>query len=405
MNMHQEFLGITQGASQPYSYEEVVTQLTNMVGKFRLGRLRENTDGDIYNYRKTSTSPFDRIVEIQSGVIPGRLPGAQGLEYYVKDENGNEVALKEAVTLYDTLKTEPNLSRVRHVVFHEWTHAMEKTIRQTDDAEILTDVVQGDEQKRKFYEHYLSDGKVFLNQGRQFLNSEKLENGLGILHTGLATREIVPVSEQRPEGIAMHNQITEGWVEKIAREVMKHLGLEHEIDFGKYRKHTRVAEQVMEAEGKTENITQFLRDSAVLIERYERTNIDGRDGLHHLAEYVDKGPNLPSESLFPAVAERLNLTPEQVERLTCLKIWSETELTEASISELKKIFFENLENVDFATASNANTDINNILESYKSDLSNERELVGRFVTALEKQESKKVVTTPIGTEPDDDSER
>lgn len=375
-------VGITEGAEAEYKYSEVINQLTNMVGKFRLEGLYDEKDDMVYNYRKNIESPKDKVVDIQNGRIPGKLAGAQGFDYYETDENGNIIDMKKLVALFKTLEIEPDLNRVRHVVFHEWTHAMEATKKKSDSSKLLTDDTQ-DKDVKQAHEFRKSDGKVFVNSGRKYYNYEVLDGGIGIVYTGLATREYKDFSE-KTDGVGMHNQITEGWVEVISRDIMEYLGIGGFVDYGKYPKHVRVANAVMDEEGRNEAITQFLRDSSVLIERYEGVDIEGRDGLHFLSDYIDRPESEKSFELFPKLAQELKLSREQCEGIKCMRFLSEAKISDRAREELRNAILEGLDDENLREKANTGVDI--ILDVLDTERETEGLFIGRFLTRLKDKE-------------------
>ena len=375
-------VGITEGAEAEYKYSEVINQLTSMIGKFRLKGLYDVKDDMVYNYRKNIDSSKDKVVDIQNGRIPGKLAGAQGFDYYETDESGNVIDMKKLVALFKTLEIEPDLNRVRHVVFHEWTHSMECTKKKKDTSKMLTDDTK-DEEMKKAHEFRKSDGKVFINNGRKYYNYEVIEGGSGIFYTGLATREYKDFYE-KPDGVGMHNQITEGWVEVISRDIMEYLGIGDFVDYGKYPKHARVANEVMNSEGRREAITQFLRDSSVLIERYEEIDIDGRDGLHYLADYIDSPVREKSQDLFPKLAQELCLSREQCERIICMRFLSEAQISDRSKEELRSVVLEQIHEEDKRKKASDGVDI--ILDVLDTERETEGLFVGRFLSKLKDKE-------------------
>jgi hypothetical protein len=368
---------ITQNSNIGYTNEEVLKQLTDIMGKFRLSKLDREKDSDISIYRKTQDEKPKYVVDIQDGKEEGYLAGAQVFTYY---ENKSD--LKAIVALFDTLTTEENLNRIRQVVFHELTHTME--ITKKDEKTILFDDVRGDIDKKVEYDKVRSDGNVFLSSGKKYLNYEVMETGPSIFYTGLATREKVPPSSKNTSGIVMHNQITEGAVELVSREIMQTLGIADDIDYGKYSAHVRVVGRVADKYGNEEFISQFLRDSSVLIKEFETIQVKEQDGLHYLSNYVSDSfigvtKMVKSERPFPNLARRMRLPKEKINKIRSLKFWSSTNLTDEIKDEL---YEEYLKKMPEESKTEYKEELANMVTEYEESLADEGKFVEEFTNKL-----------------------
>lgn len=375
---------MTKNMPNGYSHDEVLEQLTGVMGRFRLGKLNLEKDRDVKIYAKTrdeQLEPPKYVLDIQEGIVEGKLASAQCYSYYEHDENGNKIDFKKLVALYETLQKEPNLNRIRQVIFHEWNHCMEITRKK--EAEKMFDDVGNDTTKKYDYYRVRSDGNIFFSGGKKYLNYTVLDDDLGIIYTGIATREKVPITERNREGIIMHNQITEGTVEYISREIMKTLGVEEDIDYGKYAGHVRVTQKVAEKYGKVEYITQFLRDSSELIKQFEEIQINGEDGLHYLSRYATQLYEGDTEVQratrpFKSLAEKTQMTEKEIENVQTFRVWSESTLTE----DMKKVIF----NI-FLNQNPTQEEIEEIrvaIEDYEASLKHEGEFISKFTDRMHK---------------------
>lgn len=248
---------ITKGKMK---YTDVLNKLGNLLGKFRLGDWKEEKGDSIAKYdgNPVTSEEFKRKHRNEFG--------AQTIRYI--DENGK---LKNAIVLYDGKNGNGidlrNLNDIRHTTFHEWTHVLE-----------LYKVEEKNEEE------------VVLN-GRSFKNNEKFENG-EVWGAGLVTREFGENSIKWNNGNRiMHNQITEGFVELIARKVIAVI-LEKEnindvVDCTRYLPHTKVAQDVMNALGEEEVIYDFLSNASKLVNILEGFQIEDKDALHYMSDFIN----------------------------------------------------------------------------------------------------------------------
>ena len=126
------------------SYKQVTEKLSNLMGKLRYGKWKEQDSGIKYGEISVTDSVYRKN--------EGKEYGAQTIDYI--DENNQ---LKMAVIAYDRNEGEginfKDINDIRQTFFHEWTHVMELDKIKTNQ-----------------------ETEVSLN-GRIFKNNEKKENG------------------------------------------------------------------------------------------------------------------------------------------------------------------------------------------------------------------------------------
>ena len=270
------------------SYKQVTEKLSNLMGKLRYGKWKEQDSGIKYGEISVTDSVYRKN--------EGKEFGAQTIDYI--DENNQ---LKMAVIAYDRNEGEginfKDINDIRQTFFHEWTHVMELDKIKTNQ-----------------------ETEVSLN-GRIFKNNEKKENG-EIWGEGLVTREYGTNAKLYATNVdaignkrIMHNQIDEGAVELIARKVMGNvLGEERAkkvIDSKRYYPNVKVIQELMKAGGEERFITLFTTNSQKLISMLEKINIEDRDALHYMSDFVN---DETTQGMIPKYSPKTNLYKEIQEK-------------------------------------------------------------------------------------------
>lgn len=270
------------------SYKQVTEKLSNLMGKLRYGKWKEQDSGIKYGEISVTDSVYRKN--------EGKEFGAQTIDYI--DENNQ---LKMAVIAYDRNEGEginfKDINDIRQTFFHEWTHVMELDKIKTNQ-----------------------ETEVSLN-GRIFKNNEKKENGK-IWGEGLVTREYGTNAKLYATNVdaignkrIMHNQIDEGAVELIARKVMGNvLGEERAkkvIDSKRYYPNVKVIQELMKAGGEERFITLFTTNSQKLISMLEKINIEDRDALHYMSDFVN---DETTQGMIPKYSPKTNLYKEIQEK-------------------------------------------------------------------------------------------
>ena len=288
--------GIEKLTGGRVNYRDVATKLTSIIGKLRFGKWQEQDSNVKYDGMSVTDEEYRQTV--------GRSFGAQSIDYIDEDNN-----FKMAVIAYDKNEGDgidfSNINDIRHTFFHEWTHIMElDRVKANEETEVTID-------------------------GRVFKNNEKKANG-EIWGTGLVTREYGENAEKYAGGTdcngnkrIMHNQITEGMVELIARKIMSELigkeNLSKAIDEERYVPNIKVAQILMNTFGEEELISMFTSNSQELIKKLENIKIEDRDALHFISDFVNDKRHegvipeySPETELYNEVKD-MNLSPIQLQ--------------------------------------------------------------------------------------------
>ena len=338
-----------------YGYQDVVKKLTGILGKIRFGEWKSNDNNLKYdnmsvtdvNYRKTKGKKF----------------GAQAIIYIEKDQ------LQKAVIAYDNTQGEginlDSLDDLMHTFFHEWTHVMELDKLNENSNERVQ----------------------ILN--REYSNNIEMENG-EVWGTGLSTREYGQNADNYAENEdehgkkrIMHNQITEGMVELIARKVMVNaIGQEQAekvIDKARYFPHTKVAQAIMDGLGEEEVIKLFITHSQELVMKLESMQIEDRDALHYMSDFIN---DQNYEQLIPQYSNRTRFFQENMgilEQIYGIPEQNKEGLKkEFGLSEFEGTAISNFQNIfsKYGTKKLSDTELeqfNKILEEYKSLVNSENE--------------------------------
>ena len=216
------------------------------------------------------------------------------------------------------------------------------------------------------------------------------------LSSGLKTRELLPNGKTR-----MHNIITEGFVEKTAREMVISIDPQtKDIDEGRYIEYVNVAEKVIESRdtslGKNEEgrtYADFLMNSSVLKKDLESRTVtlsDGSkiDGLHYISDYADRvqGRQTRKSQFYtnmPKVVEELNLSKEQIEIVEKSDLWKKSELTENDQNHLKELLLYGVDDKN-------NDYINTLVSDYVDILQEEAKFFEEIPKKLGYKEKKTI---------------
>lgn len=271
------------------SAEFVIRKLTENMGTFRYGDFRRKEDDHIMYDNVSVTSDEYRMLTRVNGEF-----GAHQVDY--KDEMGRP---KFSVVLFDDkqkFKTRDgrrfilhgidlsDLNGIRHTVFHEWTHIMEKsfvkavTLKKEDI--ILED---GD----SIYINACLSADLEMSDYKKFIASvdDILESNSDVLFGGISTIEIN--EKKSPTRRIMHNQISEGATEYIALAVMDELGFEVK-DRERYKDRREIVDKVFTSIGTKQAITDYMKNSNKIISMLEGRRFAGRPLLQAADNLVTK---------------------------------------------------------------------------------------------------------------------
>lgn len=360
MLLYEYSTGLENLTEGKISYKNVIEKMSSLMGKMRFGKWNEN-DSNVKYCNVPVTNPEYRE-------NTGKGFGAQTIEY-IEDNK-----LQMAAIAYDNNEGNgidlSDINDLRHTFFHEWTHIME-----------LDKVVGSKEQ--------------FVNiDSRTYCNSEEKENG-EVWGNGLTTREYGENAEKYAEHIdkqgrkrIMHNQITEGMVELISRKIMEETIGKNEtnkvIHKERYSAHTKIAQSIIDAFGEDYVISTFVSNSQQLVSKLEGINIDNRDALHYMSDFVN---DQNYEQLIPKYSNRtswfrnntgnlIDIFKIPIEHLGELKSEIEnSEINGGSTNRLEEIFSK------YGTSIEEQTDIEKFEEA-KASYGNLRLTEEKFYTGL-----------------------
>lgn len=261
--------------------EFVVDKLLDNMKILRYGDFRAGADNDIkYNLQSVTSDEYKEQCRVNSNfgahevdVIDGDKTRCaivlfDNKQKYI-DKNGRNHTLS-GIDLND-------LDDIRHTIFHEWTHIMEKSYVKASELkreDILLE--QGDVIYINSYlspDLHMQDYKSFIENVDDLLNSDK-----EVLFGGISTIEIN--EKKSPNRRIMHNQISEGCTEYIAKLVMQNLGIQIK-DESRYSDQVEFARKVFEVNGLENSITDYFTSSNKIISFIENNKIDKKDLLHY----------------------------------------------------------------------------------------------------------------------------
>ncbi len=426
--------------NQKVSFEEMIDKLFDGVDRFKIGNPVVGED-DEYLYGKgyddesaiPVTSKKYRVVmnagaQHIDGIKNGKYSGAVFIyakkdipDFFVDEEGNNVRHIADGIDFENISRGQSLLSNLRQTVFHEWNHNAEKEVIDAKSMSIPYEYESADEEKYRNYDKVseyvvlapdekVDDIELVIStrrdeRGRRKIYLKKEDGSLGSIHdknyrlvrkrlddelcisTGMTTKEILPNGE-----IQMHNIITEGFVEMIARDMVQAVNPEvQDIDRGKYAEYVEIARKVVEARdkslgenGRGSTIADFLTRSSHLKRELEEKEVyqsDGTkvDGLHYISNYADdvqKGrtPKRKLLSTLPDLVDILSLSEEQVREIKRLDLWKKKSLSE----EDKKILTQKLaggnESFFYLTEE--------VVGAYAKTLDDEREFIETIGTKL-----------------------
>ena len=444
---------ITEGK---VSFEAMLDKLFDGVRKFRIGNPLPGMDDECL-YGKS----FDDETAIPVTSKLYRMvtnAGAQHLNYFkdgkfteavfiyekgtikafAKDENGNPVDMKTDGIEFNNLSTGQSLlTNLRQTAFHEWTHNAEKEV--IDDANPNINYEYKSEEGKTYrnYEKvnsYVTSENIGIIQEPQYiistqrdskgnrkryfqdkngnlrplseidfrLDKRQLETDY-CFSIGLTTREVMPNGE-----IRIHNMITEGFVERSARAMIRSIDPQvMDIDEEKYSEYVEIAKRVIEArdislgtDGHGQTYADFLMHSSLLKRDLESRTVildNGNkiDGLHYISDYADKVQNRQTRKLqfyinMPNVTEKLNLSKAQIDIVRQSNLWEKRELTEDEQNYLRILLIGGKTN-NKAYADMVVADFVDILKEEEEFFNEIAEKLGYTDRTLNKQKSTKEI--------------
>ena len=262
--------------------EMIEDKINNRLVSIRYGHFKSPEDDNIYSEGNSVTS--------QNYIEENATCGAHTVNNI---SNGN---MESAIVLFDNIVHNDgikdhytdltNLQDIRSTFFHELTHVMECSRQKISD---LTDeerkelIIQNND---SLYVNFLIDlgteNKTF-SEYEQILQ-EYLKNNEYIYFSGISTIEINKNCTKR----IMHNKISEGATEAIARIVLDSVN-EKPYDPDRYILPVKAANCIFDTfkEKDFDPVQTYLTDSFKLIRKLEEQKEGKKDLLHYMSEYVD----------------------------------------------------------------------------------------------------------------------
>lgn len=390
-------------------FEDVLDKLFDGVIKFKIGNPKPGIDDECI-YGKTFddetampvTSKKYRLLAKNTGaqhltyIKEGKLKGAIFLypeevrDDLIKDSNGNPIQVKTSgINFYDLRESQSLLTNLRQTVFHEWNHNAEKEKLENtqgtipyeyksedgkvyrnyqkineyvaynssnvmEEPEYICETFKTKDGERMEYYFENQDGQRWRLDASNFeLSRNTLDKELCV-STGLTTIELLPNG-----ATVIHNQITEGFVERTARAMVKAIDPEvKDIDETKYSDHVVVADKIINSrdrkleEGQT--FADFIMHSTKLKKDLEMVvvileNGNRKDGLHYISDFINdvRRGNTKKTHFFKGmnkVAKELGITEEQIVNIRKSELWHKKELTEDEQESLKDMLIAGNDN-------------------------------------------------------------
>ncbi|MBP3502245.1 MAG: hypothetical protein J6K42_02040 [Clostridia bacterium] len=176
-----------------------------------------------------------------------------------------------------------DLSDIRGTIFHEWTHVMEKSILQA--SELTSDDIVHIDGDSKYINAMVDNSQSMQDFGNYIANVNNLiSSNATITFNGISTIEIN--QNKNPHNRIMHNQISEGATEYIARLVTEMVG-DKVIDPDRYKTQVDFVRKIFESLGVDEALTTYFTAPHKLISKLENMKVKDTDVLHYLSDFVD----------------------------------------------------------------------------------------------------------------------
>lgn len=287
MLMYEYSLSIKKLTGEKITAEQVIDKLADQMGKFRLGDFKTGKDDNItYDGISVTTEEYKKKCRIAAKF------GAHSIEY--KDNEGKS---KIAVAVFNDRQVADidgkkqklsgidllDIADVRHTVFHEWTHIMERCMVKTSQLS-REDIIFEDENST-FINSAIGPNLSIQEYKDYVSNVDKLlASDTEIPFGGISTIEL------GDDHRIMHNQISEGATEFIARKVMETIGetVKHPE---RYAEQTKIVGDIFTANGLESMIATYFTESHKIIRNLENKRVqnksEDKDMLHFLSDYIN----------------------------------------------------------------------------------------------------------------------
>lgn len=181
-----------------------------------------------------------------------------------------------------------NLSDIRGTIFHEWTHVMEKCIVQA--SELTSDDIVHIDGDSKYINAMVDNSQSMQDFENYIANVDNLiSSNATITFGGISTIEIN--QNKNPHNRIMHNLISEGATEYIARLVTEMVGdnVKHP---DRYETQVDIIRKIFESQGIDEALTTYFTEPHKLISKLESMKVKDTDMLHYLSDFVNLVPDV-----------------------------------------------------------------------------------------------------------------
>lgn len=364
------------------NFAEALGALSKKLDKFRIGNPVKGEDDECLYSRNLEdkkgipvTSKLYRLVSSAEAQTLGymqdeKFRGAVFLyskdrdENFAEDENGNLVGFDlQGIDFYHIDQEQSLLNNLRQTAFHEWNHINERDFIDREDPDAIEYETKGlDGRVNINYDeinsYYTSEDIGDYTEPTYVISNEKDENNrrkrfykdeegnlrpLSEVDFGLSKKDLyepicistgLETEEKNPDGkLTIHNRITEGFVEYIAREMVKAISDDEDcVARGRYASEVKIAGSIIRSRdksiddsesGKGKTIADFLQKSSILKKELEGKVVEKEDGIKvNGLQYVQdksedeflgrsKKAKFFKEQL-PVLVKTLALTTEQI---------------------------------------------------------------------------------------------
>ncbi len=253
----------------------LVDKMARNLHTLRYGNFREGKDDNIQYGNQSVTSRNYNMSR----------PGAHTIQVSLDDE------LSQAVVLFDGSQRSEDgkklnginlndIDDIRHTIFHEWTHVMEKSL--IPRRELNPDEIIHKEGNSTYINASASADFDDLGYYLEYITDAQNNTENPVAFGGVSTIEINPQKSSRR---IMHNQISEGFTEYISRFVMNQVGRQVK-DPSRYENQVELAKKVFESRGMESTITDYITAPYKIISELEKGKIHGKDLLHYY-QYIE----------------------------------------------------------------------------------------------------------------------
>lgn len=287
--------------------EFVIKKLAKQMGKLRFGDFRKGEDDEIqYGGNSVTSKEYEQETRIRSNF------GAHSIVY------GKPNEILEGVVLFDDKQVTEDgttlsgidlsdLDDIRHTAFHEWTHVMEKSLLKGELSDGAAAIYKDG---NSIYINTMVDDNAPMEEYLKYIDDMQKNPGASRIASGVSTIEIN--LEDSPDKRIMHNQISEGFTEYVARLVMNEVGAKVKHP-DRYEKQVEVATIVFGARGIDNAITDYFTRPDKLVGELEKIRIGKTDALHYFRREQGMQENLDNLAKQYFSKEEINVLKQKVE--------------------------------------------------------------------------------------------